>query len=150
VFTSNCLADELCDEVAVGAPPHEVDEVSRRRLHISGMRPELLSRMRSFLLFRQLDNEALARVAVLTIRRTLETFGLELVAVDADVVSSLLRDIDARAIGTRGLEYRASAMLSEAVIGVAERDPEARVALRWEHDEVIAESVHADDGTEAA
>lgn len=148
VFTSNERADRILARAPRGSADAHVDAVCRAELRAAGMRPELVGRITSFLLFRPLGPDDESRVAILAIRRIVESYGLDLRRVEPEVVSELLRHSRSGGIGVRGLEYEARRLVAEALIDEAEGNPGAPVTLAWEHDRVSCLSPDAGSETD--
>lgn len=116
VFTSNAHASRICERVGSATTDGEIDTFCRAELLRAGVWPELVGRMRSYLLFEPLSPSAQAEIAVLTIARAAESFGLRVVHVDPDVVSALLGHTSDLGLGVRRLEYDVMDLLGDALI----------------------------------
>lgn len=138
VFTSNRLAAETVDALPEGADERVTDQICRERFRAAGILPELIGRLRSFLVFVPLAPDALAQTAALSIRRTAEAYGLELAWIHPGVVSRVLDGTQRAGIGVRHLEYGATALLGTAFAGAARQGRAVRVQVDLTSDGTIA------------
>jgi ATP-dependent Clp protease ATP-binding subunit ClpA len=117
IFTSNhdsqSILTQLSEREAFDAP-EVVNEICRHQLVRSGVAPELVGRIGSFLVFRPLDKETRAEIAALSIARVAGEYGLTVCNIDPAVVLDLLSLRQSASFGARPLEYSAEDLLGDA------------------------------------
>lgn len=104
MFTSNLDAKEILDELesrnAFGNRAVE-DEVCRRRLHASGIAPEIVGRIGRFLVYRPLSDETRAEIMALAIAEVGEEYGLQIAYVDPSVIVDVMQKTRSQNFGVR-------------------------------------------------
>lgn len=104
MFTSNLDAKEILDELesreSFGNRAVE-DEVCRRRLHASGIAPEIVGRIGRFLVYRPLSDETRAEIMALSIAEVAEEYGVKLAYVEPSVIVDLMQRTRSQGFGVR-------------------------------------------------
>ncbi len=104
IFTSNLDAKEIIDELttrnAFGNRAIE-DDVCRRRLHATGIAPEIIGRIGRFLVFRPLSPEIRAEIIAMAIVEIAEEYGVEVSYVEPDVIIDILKRVHSQNFGVR-------------------------------------------------
>jgi ATP-dependent Clp protease ATP-binding subunit ClpA len=104
-FTSNIdVTDAITELDSAVSPAESVASICRRHLAASAIRPELVGRIRGFLVFRPLSDRARAEIATSAVVRVAAEYGLTVVRVAPAVVSGVVgRPYDR--LGARPDEY---------------------------------------------
>jgi len=115
-FTSNLDSEGILNDLNLGVDePHIVDEVCRKRLRGAGMKPELVGRIASFLVYDKLSPSVQAEIAALTIVRVAKEYGVAVRRVEPSVIVYLLDRGGSGEFGVRPLEYLIDDVLGEAI-----------------------------------
>lgn len=121
-FTSNLKAKDILEEIearrAFGNRPLE-DEICRRRLHASGIAPEIVGRIGRFLIYRTLTPETRASILSLSIAEAGAEFGLNVKHISPDVIVELMRHASSNNFGVRPERYLIDDMLGELFMQTA-------------------------------
>lgn len=108
IFTSNldakAILDDLEDRKGFGDRAAE-DEVCRRRLHASGIAPEIVGRIGRFLVYRKLPAEVRAEIMALSIIEVAAEYGLKIDYVEPEVILALMGKTPPHAFGMRPDQY---------------------------------------------
>lgn len=107
-FTTNLESEGILSEVALrnGFDRSEcVQHVCRSRLHAAGLKPELIGRITTFLLFQHLTPDVRAEVAALTIARVGREYGLQVERIEPETIVSILALEKTRDFGARPIEF---------------------------------------------
>lgn len=116
-FTTNAASASIGSDVAARSDNGSqtvVDHVCRRRLLAAGVKPEVVARIRAFALFTPLSRHARAEIAVMSICRVGEEYGLDVRYVEPAVVASVVGLMDDGRMGARVDEYAVDALLGDA------------------------------------
>ena len=111
-FTSNVDASSIISQLdASSSDPGPADRLCRRQLAASGIRPELVGRIGTFLVFHPLTAFARAEIATAGVVRVAAEYGLTVIRIDPEVISSIVnRPYDD--LGARPDEYHIDDLLS--------------------------------------
>lgn len=104
LFTSNLDAKDILDELTSrnGFGNRAVeDEVCRRRLHASGIAPEIVGRIGRFLVYQPLSPETRAEIVALAIAEVATEYGLNLAYVAPTVIIDIIRKAGSQSFGIR-------------------------------------------------
>lgn len=109
-FTSNVDVSAAIAELDATGTNAPADAICRRHLTASGIRPELVGRISSFLVFRPLSERARAEVATAAVAKVAAEYGLQVTWVAPDVISLIVsRPYDN--LGARPDEYYVDELL---------------------------------------
>jgi ATP-dependent Clp protease ATP-binding subunit ClpB len=104
LFTSNLNANDILDELhtrqAFGKRVVE-DEICRRRLHASGIAPEIVGRIGRFLVYKPLSSEVRASIMSLSIAEVAAEYGLNVKYVSPSVIIDLMQHAHTQNFGVR-------------------------------------------------
>ena len=123
IFTSNLnggIEDDLRVWEAITTDPtpgdyrRAVEESCRRRLHQSGIAPELIGRMGCFLAFRPLVADARAEIITLAIVHIAREYGVEIGRIAPEVIAYVLNNGPETEWGARPDEYFVDEVLGDA------------------------------------
>ena len=122
-FTSNLESEGILRELrsmedAGKVTSHGIDELCRRNLRRAGVVPELISRIGSFLVYRNLDNASRAEIMALSIVRVASEYGLKITYIAPESLSSILSMNEASRFGTRPDEYMIDELLGDIFSGI--------------------------------
>ncbi len=107
-FTTNLESQQILDELGARNSfdkPQVVQDVCRGKLRAAGLRPELVGRITSFLVFQPLSHEVRAEIAVLSIVRIAEEYGLRVEHVAPETIISILSVGKSEAFGARPIQF---------------------------------------------
>ena len=109
IFTSNLDATGILSDLEAQEGGFEdltiVDAVCRRRLEASGIKPELVGRIGTFLVFRPLSMDTQAEIISLSIPRVAKEFGVAVSYIAPSVILSILSEGKSAGFGARPYEY---------------------------------------------
>jgi len=104
IFTSNLDAKAILTELetrqAFGNRPVE-DDVCRRRLHATGIAPEIVGRIGRFLVYRPLSAETRAEIMALAIVDVAKEYDVEVAYIDPKVIIHLMQEVRSQSFGVR-------------------------------------------------
>lgn len=106
LFTSNMGA------TAIDGTPLD-DRAGRMHLLQHGLAPELVGRFADILTFTQLDSEALAEIAALSVSTIAADYGVQIEWIDPSYLSNVLQRLGKNELGVRAVEYLIDADLGE-------------------------------------
>ena len=132
LFTSNLAAEGILRDIeASGSLENSdlVDRLTRQHLRQQGVLPELVSRITHLAVFSRLDAATQASIVELAVRRVAATYGVEVAAIDPQVLEELAPETADPAGGVRTLEYRADAVLGTALMEAAKTVPSGPIRL---------------------
>jgi len=104
IFTTNVDAKEILDELETrsGFGNRTVeDEVCRRRLHASGIAPEIVGRIGRFLVYRPLSPETRAEIVALAVAEVGREYGINVAYVEPGVIVDLMQKVRSESFGVR-------------------------------------------------
>jgi ATP-dependent Clp protease ATP-binding subunit ClpB len=107
-FTTNLECERIFAELHTRnayAKPEIIEHVCRGKLRAAGLKPELVGRITSFLLFHPLTNEIRAEIAVLSIVRIAQEYGLHVERVAPETIRSILSFGQTADFGARPIEF---------------------------------------------
>ena len=121
ILTSNVEHEALAQLDGQTDDPLELDQQVRTVLRdAKAFRPEIVSRLDHIFLFRQLDQDAIARVTALKIVKAAEQYGVELEYIEPEIVQQIL--VQTRAMGdSRGLVRVVDDQLGETLIAARDQ-----------------------------
>jgi hypothetical protein len=121
-FTSNLKSDAIMAETQDLDPSRygDVDDVCRKHLRKAEIKPEIIGRITSFLVYRPLSNEARTEIATLSIVRAAQEYGVEVVHIAPTAVVQLLMEQKKTGYGARSLEHCADRLYGDILITAAE------------------------------
>jgi ATP-dependent Clp protease ATP-binding subunit ClpB len=151
MFTSNLDSKEIIDELesrnAFGNRLVE-DEVCRRRLHASGIAPEIVGRIGRFLVYRSLSDEIRAEIMALSIKEVADEYGVNVAYVEPGVIVDMMQKTRSQNFGVRPERFLIDDMLGNAFAAVAAKnikDPVDVIGPPFECRVHISESEKAAD-----
>lgn len=104
VFTSNLDAKDILDELEVrrafGNSSVE-DEVCRRRLHASGIAPEIVGRIGRFAVYRPLTPNTRAEIVTLAISEVAKEYGIQVAYIEPNIIIELMDKVQSKSFGVR-------------------------------------------------
>jgi ATP-dependent Clp protease ATP-binding subunit ClpA len=115
-FTSNLMADAILDDMAgkdAYNNPALIDEICRKHFRASGVAPELVGRIRHFIVFRPLSLDARSEILSLAVTRIAEEYGLAIRRIAPGALLSLLSQSGDTSYGARPDEYLVDRMLGD-------------------------------------
>jgi len=124
MFTSNIDAKEILDELEIrNAFGNRVieDDVCRRRLHASGVAPEIVGRIERFLVYKPLNQETHAEIVTLSIVDVAMEYGLQVTYIEPEVIIELLQKSHSQSFGVRPTRYLIDDMLGDSFAKAAEK-----------------------------
>jgi hypothetical protein len=106
VFTSNIDSTEILGELSRrGAGTFGdrdiVDEVCRRRIHASGIAPEIVGRISRFLVYKMLSPQVRAEIIAISIAEVAEEYGQRVSYIEPSVIVELLKRSNSHNFGAR-------------------------------------------------
>jgi Cdc48 subfamily AAA family protein len=107
-FTANLECERILTELharSAFAKSEIVEQVCRGKLRAAGLKPEFVGRITSFLVFQPLTADVRAEIAVLSIVRIAEEYGLRVERVAPEAIVSLLSLGKADDFGARPIEF---------------------------------------------
>ncbi|MDF7824365.1 AAA family ATPase [Pontiellaceae bacterium B12227] len=105
IFTSNLDASGILAELNPASDPVVVDTVCRRRLKASGIAPEIIGRIGSFLVYFPLGQGERARIIAMSIAEIVGEYGLALDYVAPETVVSFMKNPSDDDFGARPSKY---------------------------------------------
>lgn len=122
IFTSNLDAQTILSELesrdGFGDRALE-DEVCRRRLHASGIAPEIVGRIGRFLVYRRLSLETRAEIMVGAIAEVAAEYGITISYVEHDTVVELMKSCRSDGFGMRPGQFLIDEALGNAFAAAA-------------------------------
>lgn len=132
IFTSNLDAEAILAELESQEgfeDPHVTNRICRERLLRAGIRPEIIGRIGSFLVFRPLDDATRAEVVTLSIQRVAARYGLEVATIEPDVIVSLFEQSRSDGFGARPVEYLIDDLLGPSFASFQNSELPARINI---------------------
>lgn len=117
VFTSNLEAGAILkdlDTVRAHGNVAQENEVCRRRLMAAGVATEIVGRIRRFLVFRRLDDEARSRIAQLSVVEAAAEYGLQVEQIAPELIVSLMTMRGSEDFGVRPERFLIEELLGKA------------------------------------
>lgn len=114
IFTTNLEAGPILkelDDVGTAGTSASVDAICRRHLRAAGLAPELVGRVRRFLVFRPLGQQARAEIITLAVARVAEEYGLRVERIHPSVIAHVLGRAGGEVFGVRPDEYLVDELL---------------------------------------
>lgn len=108
IFTSNFGAQSIIQELSgrnAFGDRWKVSEVCRRHLRAAGIAPELLGRIRQFLVYRPLSERVRVEIIILTVARVAAEYGLKVARIAPSVVEKILENAGGSEFGARPDDY---------------------------------------------
>ncbi|MFH2124129.1 MAG: AAA family ATPase [Pseudomonadota bacterium] len=132
IFTSNLdaktILEELENRAAFGDRATE-DEVCRRRLHATGIAPEIVGRIGSFLVYQPLSQETRAEIMAISIKEVAEEYGVQVAYIEPGVIIELMQKVRSINFGVRPERALIDQLLGSAFIKVSQQGGTEPVAI---------------------
>jgi hypothetical protein len=122
IFTSNLEARGILEELVERNGfdnASRADDVCRRHLRAAGVAPELLGRVRRFLVFQPLGARIRMEIITLAIAHVAEEYGLRVDRIAPSVVASIMEQARSNEFGARPDEYLVDELLGEVFADAA-------------------------------
>ena len=124
MFTSNLNSKEILSELennnAFGNRAME-DEICRRRLHATGIAPEIIGRIGRFLVYNPLSMKVKAEIMSLMVAEVAKEYGVDVSYVEPSIIVDLLKQTKSQNFGVRPGRYLIDEILGSAFIKAAEQ-----------------------------
>jgi hypothetical protein len=117
IFTSNLEAGKILDDLeqrGISDDPAVTDQLCRLRLRQTGIAPELIGRVTTFLMFHPLSIETRAEIITLSIVRVAEEYGVRVAYVEPAIIVIIVEASKGNEFGARPDEYLIDEMLGPA------------------------------------
>jgi AAA domain (Cdc48 subfamily) len=123
VFTSNIEASKILSDLETHADASDsvLDDICRRQLRSTGVAPEIISRIGSFLVFRNLTPETRMEILALAVVRIAEEYGVKVKRIASETLAALLDQVRGGSFGSRPDEYLIDDFLGSAFAEAASR-----------------------------